>query len=394
MARNTLLGLGAAVAAVGAAAAGAAIDRHNRLRPAQPDLDPQEGYALVGDEILEVTADDGVTLHVEVDLPRDEHDVRQPVDPSKPTVVFSHGYTLTSASWVFQRRALARAGFRCVAWDQRSHGASGESDREHSTIEQLGRDLRAVIAAAAPTGPLVLVGHSMGGMTTMSYARQFSGELHERVLAVALVATSAGGGGLTHVGLGEFVGALVGRAGPGVLDRLARYPGAFGAVRRAARDVEEALVARWSFDSPVPRDLVRFAADTIFTTPLQVMAAFLPALEGLDEAAALASFHGIETLVINGDGDLLTPPEHSDGIVRGIPGAEHVVIEHAGHLVMLEHPEIVNEQLFALIARGVRAHDTGTPVPSTPRVLRTVTDLRRGRVPARRVQRARARTAS
>ena len=45
----------------------------------------------------------------------------------------------------------------------------------------------------APEGPVVLVGHSMGGMTVMSLAGQHPDVVRERVVAVALIATSAGG---------------------------------------------------------------------------------------------------------------------------------------------------------------------------------------------------------
>jgi len=60
--------------------------------------------------------------------------------------------------WHFQRRDLGRLG-RLVFYDQRSHGASGRSPREHSTIDQLGADLFAVLRTVAPDGPIVLVGH-------------------------------------------------------------------------------------------------------------------------------------------------------------------------------------------------------------------------------------------
>ena len=61
---------------------------------------------------------------------------------------------------------------RLVLYDQRSHGRSERASRESCTIEQLGHDLDAVIRALAPEGPLVLVGHSMGGMTIMALAEQ------------------------------------------------------------------------------------------------------------------------------------------------------------------------------------------------------------------------------
>ena len=100
--------------------------------------------------------------------------------PDAPlTVVFVHGYTLSMASWTFQRRTLAaelatanghRPDARLVFYDQRGHGASGRGDADHSTIEQLARDLEAVLESRVPRGPVVLVGHSMGGMTIMGLA--------------------------------------------------------------------------------------------------------------------------------------------------------------------------------------------------------------------------------
>ena len=83
--------------------------------------------------------------------------------------------------------------------------------------------------------------------------------------------------------------------------------------------------------------------------------------------------------------DLLTPPEHSEAIVAAAsPAPSTCVVNDAGHIIMLEHPDTVNEQLLALIERGLRAavRRAGRGA-GQPRVRRTVTDLakqrRRGR---------------
>ena len=73
-------------------------------------------------------------------------------------------------------------------------------------------------------------------------------------------------------------------------------------------------------------------------------------------------------------------------IVRRVPGAEHVVIEDAGHLLMLEHPQLVTQQLLMLIGRAQRAIAEGVPVTSKPRVRRTIQDISK----RRRLARARA----
>jgi hypothetical protein len=72
--------------------------------------------------------------------------------------------------------------------------------------------------------------------------------------------------------------------------------------------------------------------------------------------------------------------------VRLIPGAEHVVVEDAGHIMMLEHPQLVTQQLLMLIGRAQRAVAEGLPVSSKPRVRRTIQDISK----RRRVEQARA----
>jgi len=382
------IGFGAAAAAAaGAAAAGVAVDRAAAARRRLGALDPAEGFGHTPDLELKVIATDGLNLHVEVDTPHD-------LDPALPTIVLSHGFCLSLRGWVLQRRAFVEAGYRVVVWDQRSHGESEVSDLEHCTIEQLASDLRAVIDATCPDGPLVLVGHSMGGMTTMAFTRLHADLVRDRVMAVAFVATAAGGEGLTDLGMGPLVGRAIGQAGPRVLSRLAPHQKWLAPVRRLGRNIEDSLVDRFSFDSPVSEQTVRFAADLILATPFEVMAAFLPALRMHDEHETLASLLDKQVLVINGTGDLLTPPQRSEEIVERLPGAEHVVVEDSGHLIMLEHPEVVTGQILALVDRAEAAAAAGVTVGDKPRVRRKVIDIAKGRLVRRAKSQPRARSTS
>jgi len=378
------VGLGAAAAAAaGAAAAGVAVDRAASARRRLSALDPADGFAHTADLELKVIATDGLNLHVEIDTPED-------LDTSLPTIVLSHGFCLSLRGWVLQRRAFLQAGYRVVLWDQRSHGQSEVSDLEHCTIEQLAQDLRAVIDATCPDGPLVLVGHSMGGMTTMAFTRLHADLVRERVVAVAFVSTAAGGEGLTDLGMGPLVGRAIGQAGPRLLSRLAPHQRWLAPVRRLGRNVEDLLIDRFSFDSPVSEQTVRFAADLILATPFEVMAAFLPAIRMHDEHETLAALRDKEVLVVNGTGDLLTPPRSSDQIVERLPGAEHVVVQDSGHLIMLEHPEVITGQILALIDRAEADAAAGILASDKPRVRRTVIDIAKGRL----VRRTRAQVKS
>ena len=73
---------------------------------------------------------------------------------------------------------------------------------------------------------------------------------------MALVSTSPGGAEMTEFGLGATVGRVVGSVGPGVLTRMSRHSGPIGALRKMGRGVQDAVVQRWAFDSPVSAELV------------------------------------------------------------------------------------------------------------------------------------------
>jgi len=353
-----LVGIGAGLAAAGLGAAlGVAAERWSVERHRQGP--GAEVYGSVRGRPRTVRADDGTELYVEVDEPdpvddaASDEQVAQERRSAVPTVVFSHGFCLTQDIWHYQRTWL-RGRYRLVLWDQRGHGRSGQGPAGSYNVDQLGRDLRAVIDAVAPEGPLVLVGHSMGGMTVMALAAQYPDLIRERAVGVALVATSSGGLAEVGWGLMPALARAAHRLAPGTVAGLARTPRLVARTRRVGRDIEELLVKRYSYASPVPPDLVQFTARMIAETPLPVVAGFLPTFDVHDKSEALARLDGLEALVISGEDDLLTPPDHSESIVRRLPGAEHVLVPDAGHLVMLEHPDVVNLHLGELLDRVER----------------------------------------
>ncbi|MBV9640655.1 MAG: alpha/beta fold hydrolase, partial [Mycobacteriaceae bacterium] len=112
---------------------------------------------LDADRAAVVTTSDGVPLAVRVVGPED----------AALTVVFAHGFCMCMGAFHFQRARLESEWgqqVRMVFYDQRGHGQSGEAPTETYTVTQLGRDLETVLQVLVPRGPMVLVGHSMGGM--------------------------------------------------------------------------------------------------------------------------------------------------------------------------------------------------------------------------------------
>ncbi len=154
---------GRGLIAVGALAAGAAIgalaERSLLRRAALATSGDDEGFGMLRGTVHVVEATDGSLLHAEVDDP-------EVPDPTGLTVIFCHGYALNQDSWHFQRQAL-RGRARLVFYDQRSHGRSDRAEFDSHHVDQLGTDLGSVIDALAPHGPLVLVGHSMGGVSSL-----------------------------------------------------------------------------------------------------------------------------------------------------------------------------------------------------------------------------------
>ncbi|MFE6163891.1 alpha/beta fold hydrolase [Streptomyces sp. NPDC056486] len=362
---------GAAIGVVAAgAAAGVAIERltvgRGMRKKARLALDASGPYGSLRGMPGQAYADDGTELSYEVDeIDKASADSAQAPrrrrlfgrkTPAPVTVVFSHGYCLSQDSWHFQRAAL-RGVVRSVYWDQRSHGRSGRgaaqlADKSPVSIDQLGRDLKAVIDAAAPEGPLVLVGHSMGGMTTMALADHFPELIRERVVGVALIGTSSGRLGEVNFGLPVAGMNAVRRVLPGVLKALGSQADLVEKGRRATADLFAGIIKRYSFSSKdVDPAISRFAERMIESTPIDVVAEFYPAFAEHDKTEALKYFAELPVLVLAGDKDLVTPSEHSEVIADLLPGAELVLVPDSGHLVMMEHPEVVTDRIADLLAR-------------------------------------------
>jgi len=368
---GAVLGLAAAGTAVGIAVSRAAARRVGAERlgsaaglpPGASDAelredDPLGARSRRADRTAVVAADDGVLLSVEEVGPAD----------APLTVVFAHGYSLSMASWTFQRKALgaalatangSRPTARLVFYDQRGHGASGRGPAEHSTMEQLGRDLDAVLRARVPYGPVALVGHSMGGMTVMSLAAQRPVLFGTRVVGAALLSTSSGGLADLDFGMPELLTRVRAAVLPIAAFTMRRRPGFAERTRRLAADLISHVTWSLSFASrDVDPALGRYVDSMIAGTPVEVIAEFYPALAGLDETASLEPLRAVPTLVLTGDRDTLIPPRHSDALVELLggpdaPDVEYVVVHEAGHMVPLEKPDEVTAALSALLRRLV-----------------------------------------
>jgi pimeloyl-ACP methyl ester carboxylesterase len=291
-----------------------------------------------------VTVRDGVRLAV-----RDQG----PID-AEGTVVLLHGLCLEQESWAGQIHHLTRrwgARVRIISYDHRGHGDSDTAPTSTYVVEQLADDLADVLKALNVTGSLTLVGHSMGGMVALTYLGLPPADRPVQPHGVVLVATAAGR--LAERGVAR----LLASPATDVLCKLAtRAPQR--AVRLLAKPVRAALARQVGEDS---RATLATLFDTaIAAASLTTAIAFLPSLRSYDQYATLASIRA-EATILSGGADLLTPPSHARDLAAAIPGATHVHLPMAGHMLPHEASHAVTDAITNTIATGI-----GTdPVPAT-----------------------------
>jgi pimeloyl-ACP methyl ester carboxylesterase len=336
--RGTVVGIVASAAGIAVAGTAVGVARRRQIIARRGAGDTTD-FGSLRSPAVTVVADDGVPLHVEVD----------PCDGSPLTVVFAHGYALNLDCWHFQRagyRGLARA----VYYDQRSHGRSGRSTEGHATIDQLGRDLKRVLDEVVPPGPVVLVGHSMGGMGIIAMAEEHPELFGDRVVGVALIATTAGGLSPHRIlvpavpsGLGS---ALALRA----VAVLSRGHRAVDGVRRIGRAVATVATDAFAFGDDVPASYVEFVDSMLSATPFEVIAEFFPNFSALDKFETVQALAHVPVSIICGTEDKLTSIGHSRKLHATIPDSRLLELEGAGHMVILERHEEVNAELDQLFA--------------------------------------------
>ena len=240
------------------------------------------------------------------------------------------GFGMRRVVWRHQVDGL-RPHHPVLTYDHRGIGDSHPA-AEWPTMDTLRDDLLRVVDDAG-LGRFHLVGVSMGGMVAQHVA------LHapDRVRSLSLV-VSQGGGPLAWVppvrGIARFL--RVGRA---------RNP------HDRARAMERLLFTEGFRDRVAPEALEQRHRDTSSPAPPATLARQFWAIarhRALDDLAALS----VPTLVVGADRDHLIRPSHSERLAATIPHARFVRIQQAGHGIIFEQADALNEELL----RHLRAH--------------------------------------
>jgi pimeloyl-ACP methyl ester carboxylesterase len=247
-----------------------------------------------------------------------------------PVVVLPHCWGCSHEVWLPVARRLRGQGFRVVLYDQRGHGISTRGTSP-LTIETLAHDLTAVLEAT-DVHEIVLAGHSMGGMTIMSLATYRPDVLRERAKAAVLVSTAA-----TSL-----------RGGPAQATRLATAMVASPVVSRAMQSKNGHLFVRTAFgDNPV-RSHVDLTRNLFGACHGTVRGDFLTSMSSMDLLEGLATIE-VPTTVMVGTRDALTLPTKADQIVATVPGARLVTLQNRGHMLPLEDPDAVTDEIVRAV---------------------------------------------
>ena len=301
--------------------------------------------------VAAVRTDDGAVLHATIDG-RDDAPV---------TVVLAHGWTLAQAAWddvaVLLRPQIADGGLRLIRYDQRGHGRSTWQSPANPTaditIDRLGEDLAALLDQLVPAGPVVLGGHSMGGMTIMCLAAARPELFGDRVRGVALVSTSAGdlaadprspAGQWSRLTPGMLAAAT---SGAWLLERLR-------ALLPPSHPRHRTMVRGLLYGADATDEMVLVGAEIMHASTVRSFISFMPALGDHDKREELTALSGVPVEILVGDADQLTPKRHSRQMAEALPDAALHVVERTGHMLPQERPQLVTEAIDRLLTAAAR----------------------------------------
>lgn len=341
-------GLSVALAAIATSvAAGAAIRR---------DRDPFSAHELTELGCMQefnVIATDGVALSVCEQGPSD----------AELTVVFSHGFCLRKDAWHFQAADIASwfpHRVRMVFYDQRGHGSSQHSHTDGVSINQLGDDLHSVVEKTVTGGQVILVGHSMGGMSVLNYVHRYREQQPAPVAGVCLVSTAAGG--LHDFGLGQVLSSTP-------VSWLAKSataaPGVFNRWRGGINWLIGPMVRAASFGDLLATSptIAKFSEMMIRDTDAETIGRFFAVLREYDHYEHVQSLNDIPTRIVCGTSDMLTAHEHSLDISQLLPHSSLALLPGVGHMSLLERSTDVSLEIAALISSVVGPAHQRLPLP-------------------------------
>lgn len=243
-------------------------------------------------------------------------------------VIMLHGFPLNGAIWHDQQQRLSER-FRVITPDLRGHGRSPAPAGAY-TMDLLARDVLALLDALR-ISRAVIMGHSMGGYVALAAWTL----VPERFLAMGLIASQAGA---------DTDEARQGRM------RLAESVAAQG-----SQVVAEAMLPKlFALDRPPPTPVAERVRQMILNTAEAGIIGSLQGMAARPDRVPLVPTINVPLLVLAGRQDQIITLAKTQAMAAAAPSATLTIVEHAGHMPMLEQSETTTASLeHFLTAIGV-----------------------------------------
>jgi pimeloyl-ACP methyl ester carboxylesterase len=270
-----------------------------------------------------------------------------------PQLVLVHGWLCSTRVWD-PVVARLRDELRLVAYDQPGHGRTPRPADGHYDLDLLGDALLAVVEGATAPGPVVLVGHSLGGMTVLNALRRHQARLAPRVAGTVLVSTTSTSRRdpaerrRLELGIRSFAGAqrvlrplAGGLRRPGVIDVTARIAG-------TTSDLSTLITRLVGLGPDADAAIAAATTRMVLGAGPDPALGLLDAVLGIDEDAALELLPPSTAVV--GTFDRLTPPALTRRMAARAGGRLEVIeLARIGHLPPFEAPEALSAVLRARV---------------------------------------------
>jgi pimeloyl-ACP methyl ester carboxylesterase len=254
---------------------------------------------------------DGSKLHVESYGPE-----------GAPVIVLTHGWGADHSEWDYLQRDLADR-FRLLVWDLPGLGRSSQPVNHDYRLENLANDLQAVLSLAGDQ-PAILLGHSIGGMITLTFCGLFPKELGTRVAGIALIHTTY----TNPVRTTSFAGLLSALEGPLIIPLLHLTIGFAPLVWLMN------LLSYLNGSALMSSNGSGFAGSERLQ---QIEHVTRLGLKAWYDATATLKVIGVPTLIVAGDRDSVCKPEASQRMHREIAGSQLAILKPAKHMGLIEH---------------------------------------------------------
>lgn len=275
---------------------------------------------------------DGTTLHAEIFGPA-----------GAPILLLNHGWSTDNTEWYYVKRQLA-GRFRLIVWDLPGLGQTASRADNNFALESMAADLHQVLGLAQGR-PVVLVGHSIGGMINLTFCKLYPQELGTRVAGIVELDTSYTNPVRTakDPGLNE---ALQKPLAEPLLHAMIAVPAVFRAMDWLSyqEGISQDSNAKSAFDGTETRGQLDLVSRYGYQSAPDVVARGTLAMFHWDMTPELPQITA-PVLMIVGKDDTTTLPAASETMAHTIPGSELQILPIGRHYSLLESNQAVDKAI-------------------------------------------------